>query len=183
MLAHISKIAFTICLVAIGYGSVLAEPVERPTSPTVINIALGHAGEAKSAAVWVSNGIRFDQLLPIADAVKKYGQSKIYLYVHGGYEDLNPDDANGDQDVGIRLASDHAEVFVRERVPFSLTEMVCKTLSQFDGIREVRLRRVGSVQPTQETSDPAPGWDKDPFASETVASDALPTYENDPFEN
>jgi hypothetical protein len=183
MLPDTRKVAFTITVVAIGYGTALAQPGERPTSPTVINIALGHAGEAKSAAVWVSNGLRFDRLSPVVDAVRNYGHSKIYLYVEGGCQDLNPDDANGDQDVGIRLTSDHAEVFVREGVSYPFTEMLCKTLSQFDGIREVRVRRLGSAQVTQETTGPAPGWDKDPFTSAAAASDAFPTDDDNPFEN
>lgn len=150
-----------------------------PNLVRTMNVSLAFNGEPSHAVIWVADGTNFSDLAVVADAATKVGMTKITLSVEPRGSEPVPSHVSGDQHVGIKLSSDHVELFVSSGVPYEFIQTLSTNLRQLPNVSEVKLR---STSTKHDATKGTVG--SDPFGGSATTS-AAPSVKQkqsaDPF--
>jgi ABC-type nitrate/sulfonate/bicarbonate transport system substrate-binding protein len=129
-----------ICAVIVTFAVTTSAFASDPNLVRTMNVSLAFNGEPGHAVIWVADGTHFSDLAVVADAATKVGMTKITLSVEARGSEPVPTHVSGDQHVGIRLYSDHVELFVNSGVPYEFIKTLSTNLRQLPNVSEVKLR-------------------------------------------
>jgi hypothetical protein len=169
------------CGIIVAFVATTSAFAGDPNPVRTMNVNLTSSGETGHAEIWAADGTHFSDLELVADAATKFGMTMISLYVLPSGRGPVATAASADQHVGIKIFSDHVELFVSSDVPYEFTKTLSMNLRQLPNVSEVRLRSTESRDNATEadTGD-------DPFSKSATNSDAQPVkrkQSTDPFGN